>query len=501
MAYNSKERRLQYLQNKNKDKLQGNNTTVGKTAFDYLFPQIGNQTGTIVPEQEANPENNQSGSSIGNHTGGNIGDFISPGANIIQPPGVPNTGYVESNEVKAAKAALEAQQKPGQYQSAWQNSIDETLDKILNREEFSYDLNGDALYQQYKDQYVNQGRQAMMDAIGRASALTGGYGNSWAQSAGQQTFQGYLQGLNDRIPELYQLAMDRYNMTGDQLREQLGLLMNREESEYGRYRDAVNDYLTERGYLTDRYDTERNYDYNKYADDRDFNYQTERDKVADEQWQAEFDEAKKQFLAANPEAAYYYYGNGTGAGMNGIIPGVSTGDPFLDYLFGIQSGSSGEFNGIQLYPTGGSSSGKRKSKGSSSGSSKTDSDVVDEIIRGEWGNGEARKEALREAGYSDEEIKALQAEVNKRFDGGSPYGDDDTGDNKEKADAYVNDDIQDYDALYKDYLAAEKSGSSDDEIRKDIQEQYKNGKISYSTYINLLNNLKLRQDDGIKTSR
>ena len=85
----------------------------------------------------------------------------------------------------------------GQYQSPWQTQLNDTISKILNREKFSYDLNGDALYQQYKDQYVNQGQQAMMDTMGQAQAMTGGYGNSYAQTVGQQTYQGYLQQLND----------------------------------------------------------------------------------------------------------------------------------------------------------------------------------------------------------------------------------------------------------------------------------------------------------------
>ena len=40
-------------------------------------------------------------------------------------------------------------QKPVDSQNQWQNQLDDTLNKILNREKFSYDLNGDALYQQY----------------------------------------------------------------------------------------------------------------------------------------------------------------------------------------------------------------------------------------------------------------------------------------------------------------------------------------------------------------
>lgn len=175
-------------------------------------------------------------------------------------------------------------QKPGDYQNQWQNQLDDTLNKILNREKFSYDLNGDALYQQYKDQYIQNGKMAMMDTMGQAQAITGGYGNSYAQSVGQQAYQGYLQQLNDKVPELYQLAYDQYNQEGQDLYNQYALLNSQNEQEYSKYRDAMSDWQTDRDYLTGRYDTALGYQ-----------YQNERDKVADAQWQKEFDEAKRQY--------------------------------------------------------------------------------------------------------------------------------------------------------------------------------------------------------------
>ena len=210
-------------------------------------------------------------------------------------PATGGGGYVESDSVRLAKEQLSSLQKPGAYQSQWQQSLNDVIGKIQNREKFSYDLNGDALYQQYKDQYITQGQQAMMDTMGQAAALTRGYGNSYAQTVGQQTYQGHLQGLNDKVPELYQLALDQYNREGDELYNQYGLLADRENSEYGRYRDIVSDYNTERGYLTDQYNNERNFDYGQQIDDRNYAYQVARDTVADKQWQTQFNESVRQF--------------------------------------------------------------------------------------------------------------------------------------------------------------------------------------------------------------
>ncbi|MGM9628985.1 MAG: hypothetical protein ACI3V4_13015 [Faecousia sp.] len=189
--------------------------------------------------------------------------------------------YVESDAVKQARSALEQKtaNKPGEYQSQWQPQLNDTIDKILNRKDFSYDINGDALYQQYKDRYTQQGKMAMMDTMGQAAAMTGGYGNSYAQIAGQQTYQNYLQGLNDKIPELYQLALDKYNQEGKDLYNQYSMLGAQEQLDYGRYQDAMNAWNQERSWLSDQYNTERSYDYGQY-----------RDQVGDDQWDAEYDQ-------------------------------------------------------------------------------------------------------------------------------------------------------------------------------------------------------------------
>ena len=235
-------------------------------------------------------------------------------------PVVENKGYQPSDTVAQAEKLLQQQManKPGEYSSPWQAQLNDAIQKILNREKFSYDLNGDALYQQYKDQYTTQGKMAMMDTMGQAAALTGGYGNSYAQSVGQQTYQGYLQQLNDRVPELYQLALNQYQAEGDAMYNQASLMAQMDEQDYGRYRDQVSDYNAELDRLYNQYNTERDYDYSLYADDRNFNYQLERDKTADEQWQTEFDEAKRQFdLAWEAE-------HGSSSGSSGSSGGSSS---------------------------------------------------------------------------------------------------------------------------------------------------------------------------------
>ncbi|MBO7319778.1 MAG: hypothetical protein J6V06_07160, partial [Clostridia bacterium] len=109
-----------------------------------------------------------------------------------------NTPYQQSQTVTDLQNQLNATTKPVQQQSQFQDTLQQTMNQILNKEKFTYDVNADALYNQYKDQYMAAGKTAMQDTMGQAAAMTGGYGNSYAQAVGQQQYQGYLQQLNDK---------------------------------------------------------------------------------------------------------------------------------------------------------------------------------------------------------------------------------------------------------------------------------------------------------------
>lgn len=128
------------------------------------------------------------------------------------------------------------------YKASYDDQLQEIYDKIVNRDKFTYDLNSDALYQQYADQYQRMGQLAMMDTMGQAAALTGGYGNSYASTAGNQAYQAYLQQLNNVVPELYGMALDQYNAEGDKLLTQYSMLGDMADDEYGKYQDALAQY-------------------------------------------------------------------------------------------------------------------------------------------------------------------------------------------------------------------------------------------------------------------
>jgi hypothetical protein len=131
------------------------------------------------------------------------------------------------------KSLLGAQ--PGSYQSQYQPMLQQTVQSMMGRQPFRYDVNIDPLYQQLKDNYIKQGRQAMMDTQGQSAALTGGYGNTYGAQAGQQAYQDSLGQLSGQIPQLYQLALERYR--GDEQSDlaKAQALQGLDDSQYQRF--------------------------------------------------------------------------------------------------------------------------------------------------------------------------------------------------------------------------------------------------------------------------
>lgn len=205
--------------------------------------------------------------------------------------------YTPGQNVTDAENALNdwMNQKPGDYNSQYQDKIDQILDDLLNGKQPAYDFSTDPIYQQYKDNYIKQGQMAMMDTMANAAALSGGYGNSYATTVGNQAYQAYLSELNNVIPELANAAYARYQTEQEGKRANLGILQGLEESDYGKYRDQLSDWYTNRDYLTGRYDTEYQKDYGSYRDkvsdweaDRAYEFQQEQARLEQERWEREY---------------------------------------------------------------------------------------------------------------------------------------------------------------------------------------------------------------------
>lgn len=204
--------------------------------------------------------------------------------------------YEESDAVRQARAlaAQTAAQKPGAYNSQWKSPMEQAAQQIANRKGFQYNMGTDPLYNQYRQQYMRQGKMAMADTMGQAAAGNGGYGSSYAQTAGQQVYNQHIQQLNDKIPELYGMALQKYQAEGEDLMNRFGVLGQMESQDYGRYRDQLGDWQTERSYADDRLNQERSYDRSSFESDRSFGYGAEQDEKEEAWRQAQFDYTREQ---------------------------------------------------------------------------------------------------------------------------------------------------------------------------------------------------------------
>lgn len=227
------------------------------------------------------------------------------------------TGYTPSDSVTQAKNYLQSiiEKKPGEFNSQYDSQIKTLYEQLQNRPKFSYDLDGDALYQQYKNQYQRLGQQAMQDTVGNAAALTGGYGNSWAATAGSQAYQDYLSKLNDIVPELYNQAYSRYTQEGDDLRTDISLINSLKDSDYSMYRAQISDWQADRAYAQNAYEDEYERDYGQWGDMMNY-------------WKLMYDLGLTDAAESTGTGGDYSYASsgGSGSGGSGSGSGSSTGD-------------------------------------------------------------------------------------------------------------------------------------------------------------------------------
>ena len=132
-----------------------------------------------------------------------------------------------------------------EYEGKYDQQLADLYNQITQRKPFEYNSEDDMLYQQYVDRYTKGGKMAMEDTMGQAAALTGGYGNSYAQRVGQQTYDEYMTGLNDQAATLMQQAYQRYMDEGDQLTRQYSMLGQMAADDYNKWADQYERAMNE----------------------------------------------------------------------------------------------------------------------------------------------------------------------------------------------------------------------------------------------------------------
>lgn len=161
-------------------------------------------------------------------------------------------------EAGAIRESIQQIQTQGQQVSReYQQQLQALYDQIVQKPGFSYDINEDALFSQYADLYQRSGQLAMEDAMGKAAALTGGYGSSYGQSAGQQAYQQQLAQLNEIVPALESRAYDRYKQQTQQELNQYDLLWQQAEAAYRQYAEQLEQKWQELDALEQQEDRQR----------------------------------------------------------------------------------------------------------------------------------------------------------------------------------------------------------------------------------------------------
>ncbi len=174
-------------------------------------------------------------------------------------------------------------------------AVQDALSRIQNRLPFSYDVNADGLYQQYKQQYETLGKQAMKETLARASEKTGGYANSYGVTAGNQAYQGYMQQLGNTIPTLYSLAYERYQNEGKELENQYNLLLSQQNQERALAQSELDNLTDLANYYASRGSSLRKEEIALWENAlaradalAKQEYQKSRDAVEDARWQKEY---------------------------------------------------------------------------------------------------------------------------------------------------------------------------------------------------------------------
>lgn len=163
------------------------------------------------------------------------------------------------------------------YENTFAQQQKDLLDRILNREDFSWSKETDPQWSSYKKSYLREGDRATANALAKASAASGGRPSSHAVNAATQAGDYYATKLNDVIPTLYQQAYERYLDEYNMKLKDLNTVNQQEQLDYAKYLDRLGQFNTDRGFA-----------YQNYADD----YDRLRSQLADVQGQDQIDYAR-----------------------------------------------------------------------------------------------------------------------------------------------------------------------------------------------------------------
>lgn len=247
------------------------------------------------------------------------------------------------------------------YSYGQQTAYQQALDDVLNQPEFTWNKDEDPNYAAYRKMYLREGDRAAASTLAKAAAQTGGVPSSYAVSAANQANNYYAAQLADRVPTLWQMALEQYNDAYGKKKDRLNALEGDRSFDYGTYLDQLQQ---DQNYLS-ALQKQDSFDYSAYLDQ--VQREMQEDQIRREQQQQSF---------ANALALYQALGYAT---------------PEIAATLGIPAGS-------RLYT--GSSGGSRSSGSRSSGGSSGSGAEETLESRGPW------FQTLRDAAYRAQNTSA-----------------------------------------------------------------------------------------------
>lgn len=155
-------------------------------------------------------------------------------------------------------------EKPS-FDYSYDSEMRALIDQILNSNLADW-KQGDQ-YAALKDQYAANGEMGMNDLLGQVSSRTGGLASSYAASVANQEY-------NDWMSKLEQAAQEMYQQDRSDKLNNLGVLNDAYNREYGEYGDKLNQWNTDRNFayqqaqdaLTNQW-KQKEWDYNMSQDE------------------------------------------------------------------------------------------------------------------------------------------------------------------------------------------------------------------------------------------
>lgn len=216
--------------------------------------------------------------------------------------------------------------------SQYQKIADSRKQALLKQQELTnsqINAQRDDVMESYNDNarqaYINSmlGKKSVEQQLSQAGLNTSGllgsayanvenaYGNNLAtlQSSRDKSINDINRQLNDAQIEY---SRQESELLADIENAKLELQKYGNELAYKKYQDALTNYMNF-----------ANYDYTKAKDERDYNYKVERDKVADSQWQQEFNLAKQKAATSSNSSRSSSRSSSSSKNTGGFSSGTS----------------------------------------------------------------------------------------------------------------------------------------------------------------------------------